>query len=77
MLDPLLSVFRSIFISFFTVLVLRCFTGFSLVVQSWGCPPVVVCGLLIAVALLVLGHKLQAMWASVVLARGLRSVAWD
>ena len=43
-LDPLLSVFRSIFISFFTVLVLCCFTGFSLVVQGWGCPPVVVCG---------------------------------
>ena len=74
MLDRLLSFFKNIFIYFLAVLVLRCFTGFSLVVQSWGYPAVVVCGLLTAVAFLVLGHELQAMRASVVLARGLRSV---
>ena len=56
------------------MLVLRCFTGFSLVAQSWGYPAFVVCGLLTAVAFLVLGHELQAMRASAVLARGLRSV---
>ena len=50
MLDPLLSVFRSIFISFFTVRVLRCFTGFSLVVASGGYSLVTVSGLLTAVA---------------------------
>lgn len=73
MLDLLLSL-KIFFIYFLAVLVLRCFTGFSLVVPSWGYPAFVVCGLLTAGAFLVLGHELQAMWASVVVARGLRSI---
>ena len=43
---------------FLAALGLRCSEGFSLVVESGSCSPVVVCGLLIAVASLVSEHRL-------------------
>ena len=46
---------------------------FSLVVADGGCSLVVLCGLLIAVASLVVEHRLCGTWASIVAAHGLRS----
>ena len=43
---------------FLAVLDLRCYAGFSLVVESRGCSPVAVYELLIAVACLVVAHGL-------------------
>ena len=47
--------------------------GFSLVAASRGYPLVGVCRLVIAMASLVAEHGLQGEWASVAVARGLRS----
>ena len=43
----------------------------SLCAESEGCCPVVVCGLLLAVASLDTGHRLQDIWASRVATVGL------
>ena len=56
-----------------TVLSLRCCVGFSLFVVSGGYSPVAVHGLLIAMASLVVEHRLYGSQASVAEAHGLRS----
>ena len=52
---------------------LHCFAGFSLVATSGGYPLVVVCGLLIAVASLVVEHGLYGARVSVLVALVLSS----
>ena len=53
---------KNYFVEGGAVLGLCCCVGFSLVAASGGHSPVVVCGLLIAVASLVAEHGLQSLW---------------
>ena len=63
---------------FLAVLGFLCCVGFSLVVVSEGYSLVVVCGLLIVVASLVVGHRLQAPRLHEFLHMGLVSVeTWN
>ena len=64
---------KKIIYLFFSVLGLRCRSGFSLVVESGGYSVVVACGPLIVVASLVVEHGIQVIWASAVVTPRLQS----
>ena len=73
-------------VSLFLTILLICFfwlcaspllQGFFLVVVSGNYTPVTVHGLLIPVASLVMEHRLQVTWASLVVAPGLESTSYS
>ena len=70
---PTLCIFRFHLFFFLSSLGLHCCTGFSPVVVSRNYSLALACKLLIAVASLVVEHRLQGSWASVVTAPGLRT----
>ena len=79
---PSLLFFKNIFLTFLFILFLaalglRCYAGFSLVVESRGCSLVEVCRLLLAVASLAAELRLWGARASGVGAHGLGSSSYQ